>query len=453
MQTPLFVKYNVAGPRYTSYPSVPFWHNVPSEKLWKESVLSTFSATNHTEGISLYLHLPFCESLCTFCGCNKRITKNHKVEEPYIEALLKEWDIYRSWFPEEPIIREIHLGGGTPTFFSPENLADLLNRLLNGCIIHPNKSFGFEAHPNNTTCRHLEVLHAAGFNRMSLGVQDFDPEVQKIVNRIQSFEQVKQVVKDAREIGYDSINFDLIYGLPLQKISSVVNTVNLVNQLRPERIAFYSYAHVPWKSPGQRRYTEADLPNNEEKRALYERGKEMFEDAGYLEIGMDHFALPDDELSIAAQSGSLHRNFMGYTTGQTKLLIGLGASAISDSWGAFVQNEKVIESYKSPCLEGKIPISNGHLLSESDQVLRQHIQNLMTVFETSWSHNQNFHPILLDLPDKLQEMINDGLVEMSKEKIMLTDMGKPFVRNVCMAFDEYLGESTRQGQQMFSKTV
>lgn len=452
MSVSLFQKYNVAGPRYTSYPPVPFWHHIPSEEEWKKSVLETFRETNESEGISLYLHLPFCESLCTFCGCNKRITKNHKVEDPYIDALLQEWALYQSWFDSPPVIREIHIGGGTPTFFSPENLQRLFNTILENSKVHDHKAFSFEAHPNNTTRKHLEILYDAGFNRMSLGVQDFDPKVQKIVNRIQSFEQVQQVTNDAREIGYHSINFDLIYGLPLQTLASIEHTMQLVNQLRPERIAFYSYAHVPWKSPGQRMFTEADLPNNEEKRALYELGKEMLEEAGYIEIGMDHFALPEDELYLASKNGTLHRNFMGYTTGQTKLLIGLGASSISDSWGAFIQNEKKVETYKEHCAAGKLGIINGHLLSASDQIIRKHILNLMTRFSTSWHQTAEQVPVLDQLPEKLDEMISDGLIELSENELKITHKGIPFVRNVCMALDEYLSQKEAT-QTMFSKTV
>jgi len=452
MPRSLVQKYNVAGPRYTSYPSVPFWHQTPSEKSWKESVQKTFSATNSSEGISLYLHLPFCESLCTYCGCNKRITKNHRVEEPYILALLEEWKTYKSWFDSKPTIREIHIGGGTPTFFSAQNLDFLFTELLSGCDLHPQKAFSFEAHPNNTNNDHLKVLAKHGFNRLSLGIQDFDPKVQRIVNRVQPFEQVEKVTLAARKSGYDSINFDLIYGLPLQTIDSIELTVKLVKQLKPERIAFYSYAHVPWKSPGQRMFTEKDLPSDDAKRALYQRGKTMLEEAGYVEIGMDHFALPQDELYIAAQNGRLHRNFMGYTTGQTKLLIGLGASAISDSWDAFIQNEKVVESYKAKAIEGKIGITNGHELSASDKVLRLHIQNLMTSFHTSWYKLDEQHEKLEDLRESLEEMIEDGLIELSAFELQITPEGQPFVRNVCMALDEYLRKDY-SATPMFSKTA
>ncbi len=333
----LLEKYNVPSPRYTSYPTVPLWKNPPEEEEWKKMVGRTFRESNQRDGISLYIHLPFCESLCTFCGCNKRITKNHQRELPYIETLLQEWNLYLQIFPEKPKIKEIHLGGGTPTFFQAENLHRLLEGILTTCEVTRNHEFSLEAHPNVTTPEQLETLYKLGFRRLSLGVQDFDPLVQKMINRIQSFETVASVSKAAREIGYTSLNFDLVYGLPFQKKQSIIGTMDKVSQLRPERIAFYSYAHVPWKSKGQRRYTEEDLPSSAVKRDLYELGRKILEKDGYSEIGMDHFSLPQDNLYQATQEKTLHRNFMGYTTSQTKLLLALGMSSISDTWDAYIQ--------------------------------------------------------------------------------------------------------------------
>ncbi|MEZ5022848.1 MAG: radical SAM protein [Chitinophagales bacterium] len=285
LNTELIQKYNVQGPRYTSYPTVPYWTNNPTNDQWIDHVKKVFHSSNSEEGISLYIHLPYCESLCTFCACNKRITINHAVEKPYIEALLKEWALYLQLFDEKPIIKEIHLGGGTPTFFQPENLHLLLSTIISSSIKHDEAAYSFEAHPKNTTKAHLETLFQLGFKRLSLGIQDFDPEVQRIINRVQPFEMVEEVVNNARDIGYESINFDLIYGLPKQDIDSIKMTIELVNQLVPDRIAFYSYAHVPWiKGGGQRLFTEADLPKDAEKRELYELGKQMFEAADYVEI-------------------------------------------------------------------------------------------------------------------------------------------------------------------------
>ena len=258
--TDLVQKYNVPVPRYTSYPTVPFWkENAIDSRRWFQQVRQAFKETNKTHGISLYLHLPFCESLCTYCGCNKRITKNHQVEEPYIKSILLEWQKYLEHFGSRPLIREIHLGGGTPTFFDSSNLATLVEGILDKSDIHPQHNFGFEGSPNNTTKKHLEALYQLGFKRVSLGVQDFEPKVQQSVNRINSFDQVSQVVNWSRNIGFDSVNLDLIYGLPFQTQESMSNTLDLTGRLHPDRIALYSYAHVPWKSPSQRGYSESDL--------------------------------------------------------------------------------------------------------------------------------------------------------------------------------------------------
>ena len=384
MENNLISKYNVQAPRYTSYPTVPYWENNLSKDQWKLEVKKSFDKTNATEGISLYIHLPYCQSLCTYCGCTTRITVNHAVEIPYIQAIHKEWSLYVDLFGAKPRIKEIHLGGGTPTFFSPDNLKDLIEGILAKAEVCENYEFSFEAHPNNTTYEHMKVLRDLGFSRLSLGIQDFDPKVQEIVNRIQTFLNVEKVTKQARELGYKSINFDLIYGLPLQKKSSVVNTITKVKALMPDRIALYSYAHVPWVKPGQRKFTEMDLPKDDEKRELYETGRAMLEEAGYVEIGMDHFALKTDSLYKTAQLKKLHRNFMGYTHNYTEFMLGLGVSSISDTWNAFAQNVKVVEEYLELVNKSEIPIFKGHLLTKEDLVLRRHILNIMCKFETTW---------------------------------------------------------------------
>lgn len=452
MDKNLIRKYNISGPRYTSYPTVPFWSETPSPQQWSNLVKETFQKTNSKEGISIYIHLPYCSSLCTYCGCNTRITVNHAVELPYIHSLLKEWQLYLDLFEEAPKIREIHLGGGTPTFFSPENLKFLITELLRGCQLADDAQLGLEGHPKNTTVEHLQTLYNLGFRRLSLGIQDFDPAVQKAINRIQPFEMVEMATATARAIGYTSVNFDLIYGLPLQTIDTVQKTIEQVNQLKPDRIAFYSYAHVPWIKPGQRSYSEKDLPNNEEKRALYELGKELFEKLGYIEIGMDHFALAQDSLAIAFDKRSLHRNFMGYTPVHNHLMIGLGASSISDSWTGFVQNIKKVEDYQKAVEQGEFPFFRGHVLSEKDLVLRRHILNIMCHFETSWEDKAMQNQVLFEGLSKLTELIEDGLVEISNTKLWVTDKGKPFVRNICMCFDEYLFEH-KSDTAIFSQTI
>jgi len=383
---PLSEKYNVAAPRYTSYPTVPYWDTSTfSVEAWEESVKRSFREGNLPDGISIYIHLPFCESLCTYCGCNTRITRNHQVERPYIDAVLKEWGLYCKLLDDKPIIREIHLGGGTPTFFSHQNLYRLISGLLQLSEIHPQAEFSFEAHPANTTTEHLKTLYDLGFKRLSLGIQDFDPAVQFIINRHQTLEQVQSVTADARKIGFTSINFDLIYGLPLQTVNGLKDTMFKVAGLMPDRIAFYSYAHVPWIKPGQRRFTEKDLPDTQYKSILYEIGRDLLKSYGYQEIGMDHFALPEDDLVKAEKTGTLHRNFMGYTSQHTQLLIGLGVSSISDSLYAFAQNVKTVEEYLQLVNEGNLPVFKGHLLTSEDLIIRKHILDIMCKGETKWN--------------------------------------------------------------------
>jgi len=450
----LISKYNIPGPRYTSYPTVPYWDEQGIElKKWEASVRKSFSESNNKEGISIYIHLPFCESLCTFCGCNKRITKNHEVEDPYITALLKEWDLYLDLFDEVPLIKEIHLGGGTPTFFAASKLNKLLNGLLSKSKVAENPSFSFEGHPNNTREDHLKVLSELGFKRASYGVQDFDPKVQKAINRIQPFEAVKEATDLSRKNGYDSISFDLVYGLPFQSIGSIEDTISKVKELRPDRIAFYSYAHVPWiKGNGQRGFSEEDLPKDEEKRALYERGYELLLESGYHEIGMDHFALESDSMYQSMQNRELHRNFMGYTASKTQLMIGLGVSSISDSWYAFAQNEKKLEDYYQAIEENRIPIFRGHELNQEDLVLRRHILNIMCHFETSWNEEALLNDTIYSAKDRLEEMENDGLLELFEGGMRVTDKGKPFVRNICMAFDARLIRNKPE-TRLFSMTI
>ncbi|ROI09350.1 oxygen-independent coproporphyrinogen III oxidase [Chryseobacterium sp. H3056] len=432
----LIDKYNIPGPRYTSYPTVPFWDDASfSGDLWQQSVIKTFNETNDTEGISLYIHLPFCEQLCTFCACHKRITKQHSVETPYLESVLKEWDLYVKLFGRTPKIKELHLGGGTPTFFSPANLRILLEGIFAKAEIAEHPEFSFEGHPNNTTREHLQTLYDLGFRRASFGVQDYDPKVQKAINRIQPFENVKNVTEMAREIGYRSISHDLVFGLPFHTWEKMEFTIRKTLELKPDRLAFYSYAHVPWiKGVGQRGFDENDLPSGEEKRKLYTNGKKLLEELGYIEVGMDHFALPHDDLYQSMISGNIHRNFMGYTSSKTKLMVGLGMSAISDSWYAFAQSNKTVEEYQKIVEEGIIPVVKGHVLNEEDLIIRKHILNLMCRLETSWDL-QNSFPEIENSLKALEEMEADGLVEISNNSIKITEKGRAFTRNVAMTFD------------------
>lgn len=430
----LVTKYNKAVPRYTSYPTVPYWDNNLTEEKWIDHIQKAFIKYN-ADGISLYIHLPYCESLCTYCACNTRITVNHKVELPYIESVLKEWQLYLNQFQGKPLIKEIHLGGGTPTFFSPENLTYLLSTILNSVEISKEYDFSFEGHPGNTTKEHLQALYDLGFKRVSFGIQDFDEKVQDTINRYQTFEEVKQVLDDARQIGYTSINFDLVYGLPYQTVESINDTITKIITLKPERIAFYSYAHVPWLKPGQRKYSEKDLPADSYKRSLYETGKDLFLSANYDDIGMDHFALPDDMLFDAAKKGTLHRNFMGYTTNTTKLLVALGCSSISDSWDAFAQNIKTVEEYQKVVNEGHFPIFKGHILTDEDLIIRQHILNMMCKNETSWLDDAQKFSSLPEALEQLKDLEKDGLATVINKKLIVNETGKAFLRNICLCFD------------------
>ncbi|WP_316833336.1 oxygen-independent coproporphyrinogen III oxidase [Pedobacter nutrimenti] len=446
-------KYNVAVPRYTSYPTVPYWEAESfNTDRWREAVQTSFRESNTAEGISLYIHLPFCESLCTYCGCNTRITRNHKVEVPYIEAVLKEWALYLKCFDGKPVIRELHLGGGTPTFFSPEHLKILINGLLEYASVHERAEFSFEAHPGNTTKAHLNTLYRLGFKRLSLGIQDFDPKVQLMINRIQSYQDVERATVEARSAGYRSVNYDLIYGLPFQSLEGLVDTMDSVLKLRPDRIAFYSYAHVPWVRPGQRRYTEQDLPSADLKSKLYETGREMLKAGGYTEIGMDHFTLQTDSLFTAEKNGRLHRNFMGYTDQYSRLMIGLGVSSISDTWTGFAQNVKKVEDYLELVNSGEIPVFKGHMLSAEDLVLRQHILNIMCKGATSWSSAELQHVSLWEGLQRMQELEADGLVEIAEQSLRVTPLGKRFLRNICMTLDARLWRN-QSATQLFSMAV
>lgn len=450
----LINKYNVSGPRYTSYPTVPYWDRETfSLKAWKQSLLKGFETSNEEQGLSLYIHLPFCESLCTFCGCNKRITKNHSVEIPYLKTLLKELDLYVALFKEKPIIKELHLGGGTPTFYSPENLKMLLEGLFRRVYKAENYEFSFEGHPNNTTLEHLEVLASFGFTRVSYGVQDYNDTVQNAIHRVQSVDTVIRATQEARASGYTSVGHDIIFGLPFQTQDHVKKTVDLTKSIRPDRIAFYSYAHVPWlKGNGQRGFKDQDLPSGEEKRAQYELGKKMLLEAGYLEIGMDHFALPNDSLSIALQQKTLHRNFMGYTHSKTQVMIGLGASSISDSWFGFAQNEKGVEAYQDLVSRGIIPVFRGHILSENDLIIRKHILNLMCTMKTSWKLREDYFEEIAEVLINLQETEKDGLITIFSDGLEVTEKGRPFIRNICMAFDLRLLRNKPE-TQLFSMTM
>ena len=433
----LLQKYNQAVPRYTSYPTVPHWQPEIDKSEWNKIVAEQFQIKNSEEGISLYIHLPFCESLCTYCGCNKKITTNHSVEQVYIDAIISEWKMYRELMSAIPVLKELHLGGGTPTFFSPQNLQALLKPILDDCIIHPEREFSIEGHPNNTTTEHLETLYNLGFRRISFGVQDNDPTVQKVINRIQPFSTLIKATTMAREAGFLSINFDLIYGLPLQTMASMRTTIEQCISLKPDRVAFYSYAHVPWTSRGQRLFSETDLPSAHLKMQLHLLGKELFTGNGYYDIGMDHFALPEDDLYKAMKQKKLHRNFMGYTTQAGGLLIGLGVSSISDAGIAYAQNKKSLHEYYQ-CINNKqLAVQKGYFLTSEDSDFKQYILDLICTGQTVFEE-RNLPALQEFTIPELQKLEDDKLVEIFENAVVVTKPGKNFIRNICKAFDLHL---------------
>ena len=444
----LLKKYDVPAPRYTSYPTVPYWSESPTTNEWLQLLNQTLAPQNASW--SLYMHIPFCETLCTFCGCNTTITKDHKREVPYVQHILKEWDTYKKQVPSllSRNLKHIHLGGGTPTFLNSTALMALLRDLLGEVKRNPIFEASIEVDPRRTTDDQLQVLRELGFNRVSLGVQDFDSEVQRVVNRIQPFEQTAQITETARKLGYTSVNFDLIYGLPKQTLSSIEVMIKKTLELKPDRIAFYSFALVPWIKPAQRLFKDEDVPQGAIKREFYELGRRLLLDAGYKEIGMDHFALPGDGLSVAQERQQLHRNFMGYTDQKTDVLLGLGVSSISETPSCFHQNEKILTHYEKTVEAGQIPTLRGHKLTMGDQQHRAQILKLMTEWQVSLHDEEQ----LADVKNFLQTMEQDQLIEFDGLVLKVTKKGRPFLRNACMALDKRLRSQMPQSQ-VFSKAL
>jgi oxygen-independent coproporphyrinogen-3 oxidase len=434
----LLRKYGVPGPRYTSYPTVPFWESTPTESQWLEHV-DTALRDRDGAGAALYVHIPFCHALCTFCGCNMRVTRNHALVMPYVNTVLREQrQLLQRLGRTSLTLGEVYLGGGTPTYLHAEELDALLDGLLAHVTVAPGASLTVEADPRITHLAQLEVLRRHGFDRISLGVQDFDPRVQEIVNRVQDEAQVRRITEEARTLGFRGVSYDLIYGLPLQTPDSLAFTMEAVTRLRPDRIAFYPYAHVPWIKPTQRRFTEADLPEGDARRGLQAQGRERMFAAGYVEIGMDLFALPADDLAVAAAGGRLHRNFMGYTAVAAQPLLGLGVSSISDAGQAFAQNEKNLQQYEDRVTRGELPIQRGHVLDAEDRILRRHILGLLTRYATDWEAAADHTPFLEGVAARLEEPRRDGLVVLGPRSVTVTAAGRPFLRNICMAFDARL---------------
>ncbi len=436
----LLDRYNLPSPRYTSYPTVMQWGTAPAESAWLAGMASALQAPAARCGI--YVHIPFCKSLCTFCGCNMRLARNHALAAPYVATVLREFTLYRQRLGGLPLtLGELHLGGGSPTYLPAASLDALLDGILQHCRVGAAADFAVEVDPRNTTREQLQVLRRHGFSRLSIGVQDFDPRVLEIVNRVQTEAEVQRVIDDARDLGFTSISFDLIFGLPLQTADSLNATFDVVERLRPERISFLPYAHVPWIKPSQRRYTEADLPDTAARLQMFELGRDRMGASDFVEIGMDQYARRDDALARALAGGALYRNFMGFSASATQALIGLGVSAIGDNRRAYAQNEKNLQQYETRVLAGELPLQRGHLLSAIDLRIRSLLWDLLTtsrMLPTAadraanwWSHTES----------ALRNLQQDGLIQLQDTSIVITELGRAFLRQAGMAFDQSLRQT------------
>ena len=440
----LLTRFDVPGPRYTSYPTADRFVEAFGEEEYVLALEQRREGTaSQTSPLSLYIHIPFCESLCYYCACNKIITKHPERADVYMRYLSREVELHTSHCGTGQVVSQLHLGGGTPTFLSDDGLRDLMAMLRRNFSFAPGGEYSIEVDPRTVDAGRLAVLAELGFNRLSFGVQDFDPDVQKAVHRIQPAEQVFALVASARELGFESVNVDLIYGLPRQTPESFDRTLAQVCALRPDRIALYAYAHLPERFKPQRRIVTVDLPGAGAKVAMLSRSLDAFNAAGYVYVGMDHFALPEDSLAVAKRQGRLHRNFQGYSTQPDCDLIALGVSAIGRVGATYSQNAKTLDEYYDLLNQGRLPIVRGLALTRDDLVRRAVIMALMCQGELL------FEPLeqawLLDFKtyfatelERLHEMQEQGLVRFSDDGVQVTAMGWYFVRGIAMVFDRYL---------------
>lgn len=447
-------KYNRPGPRYTSYPTAPVWDDKFHQADLEEFLHSAESAATP---VSLYMHLPFCESLCLFCACNVVIQKDKKAAIPYLESLKAEINHVSQFVSRQREVVQFHWGGGTPTYLSPVQLQDLFAHTRERFSFSANAEIGIEVDPRVTTHEHLATLRTLGFNRLSMGIQDFTPEVQKTINRVQPFELTRELIVEARRLGFDSVNVDLIYGLPYQTAASFAETIDKVLELNPDRIAMFSYAHVPWLRKQQGAF-QGHLPEGMEKFHIFKTGVRKFTDAGYLYIGMDHFARPGDELAIAQTNRTLHRNFQGYTTKAGADLYGMGVSAISSVGEAYAQNDRVLATYQSAVAERGLATMRGYRLNYDDLLRREVITRLLCHTVVRKREIENTFQIRFDEyfqgeVAELRAMGDDGLVLLSDDEIRVTSLGRIFIRNLAMPFDRYLREQKMDSRPLFSKTL
>ena len=447
-------KYNRPGPRYTSYPTAPVWN----DSFGPADLESVFDkAETAKTPVSLYMHIPFCESLCLFCACNVVIQKNKAVAPPYLDVLKRETErISRSISKDRPVV-QFHWGGGTPTYLSPEQIEDLFEFTRERFHFVPDSEIGIEVDPRVTSRAHLETLRKLGFNRLSMGIQDFQAEVQKAVHRIQPFEMTRDLLFSARKLGFDSINVDLIYGLPYQTPESFAHTVDQIVDLSPDRIALFSYAHVPWLKKQQGSFI-GHLPEGMVKFEIFRTGLLKFVEAGYLYIGMDHFAKPGDELAVSQQKRTLHRNFQGYTTKAGADLYGMGITAISGIQSAYAQNHRDIPSWQKAVEERGLATMRGYHLSEEDRLRRAVISRLLchTVVlkeEISREFSVDFDEYFAEELRRFEPFREDGLVLLENGEIRATWLGRIFIRNLAMVFDPYLEKQQLAAKPLFSKTL
>ena len=448
----LLDKYNQPGPRYTSYPTAPEWN----DDFGATEMGAELAATRDSDApLSLYFHLPFCESLCLYCGCNVIINKNHEVAAPYLERLKREIEMFSQRIAPGRRVAQLHWGGGTPTFISAAQIEELFNHIRKHFEFAPDAEIGIEIEPRVTSQEQCRVLRRLGFNRLSMGVQDFNPLVQQTVRRIQSFEMTKALFDYCRELGFESINIDLIYGLPHQTVTSFAETVEKVISINPDRIALFSYAHVPWLKKQQGSFAR-HLPLGFEKFRIFHTAIEKFTEAGYRYIGLDHFARPEDELCLAQDDRTLHRNFQGYTTKAGCDLYGLGVSSISGFGDVYAQNWRELPKYYEAIDAGTLATMRGVRISSDDRLRRAVINRVLCHCVLVKSEIERDYGIVFDeyfAPELAQLQIQeaDGLVRLSPDRIEVTAIGRIFIRNIAMAFDAYLNQGA--GKQKFSRTV
>ena len=447
-------KYNRPGPRYTSYPTAPVW----KDDFGPDDLEKYYArAEEHKTPLSLYMHLPFCESLCLFCACTVSIQKDKQVTIPYLAALKREIEhVARRVSTDRPVI-QFHWGSGTPTYLTPAQMQELFGYTRDRFSFAPDAEIGIEVDPRVTSRAHLETLRKLGFNRLSMGIQDFEAKVQQTIHRVQPYEMTRDLILTARDLGFKSISVDLIYGLPHQTATTFVATIEQVLTLAPDRVAMFSYAHVPWLKKQQVSF-ETHLPEGMEKFHIFRAGLEQFLGAGYLYIGMDHFARPGDELAVAQKNRTLHRNFQGYTTKAGADLYGMGVSAISSIGAAYAQNRREVPAYQSAVAERGLATLRGFRLSDDDLLRRAVIGRLLchTVIpkrEVEREFSINFDEYFAQELERLEEPRTEGLVALDSAEIRVTALGRIFIRNVAMIFDHYLREQQMDKRPLFSKTL